>query len=68
MDQERDDIMPPKFEITTTQGRGRSSRGYSGPGVATYAVDEEGNTERFRGEYISGIRHGRGKSELTEPA
>ncbi|CDJ50019.1 hypothetical protein, conserved [Eimeria brunetti] len=61
MDLESDEQGTPKFGIITPEGRSRSSRGYTGPGIATYVVDEEGNTENFAGEYVGGIRHGAGE-------
>lgn len=66
MDLEGDEAGRPKFEILTTEGRGRSSRGYTGPGIATYLVDEEGSTEKFSGYYVGGIRQGRGEYEFMD--
>lgn len=66
MEGEGDEPGSPKFEIITPQGRSRSSRGYSGPGIATYVVDEEGNKESFAGEYVGGIRHGPGEYQFSD--
>ena len=61
MEAESDEVARPRFEILTPTGRSRNSRGYTGPGTATYLIDEEGTTERFAGEYVGGIRQGAGK-------
>lgn len=66
MDGESDGFGTPKFEFITPEGRQHSSRGYTGPGIATYLVDEEGTTETFAGEYVGGIRHGEGKTCCAE--
>ncbi|CDJ32305.1 uncharacterized protein EMH_0043350 [Eimeria mitis] len=66
MEGETDEPGSPKFEIITPKGRSNSSRGYTGPGIATYVVDEEGSTEKFAGEYIGGIRHGPGEYQFSD--
>lgn len=63
MDREGGEAGRHKFEFITVEGRGRSSRGHTGPGVATYLVDEDGNREKYSGEYLGGIRQGRGKAD-----
>ncbi|KAL8273688.1 hypothetical protein Esti_002400 [Eimeria stiedai] len=61
MSEEGEEPGQSKYEIITRDGRSHSSRGYTGPAITTYLIDEEGGTEHFRGEYASGIRQGRGK-------
>lgn len=68
MDGEDGEPVRPKFEIVTPEGRGHSSRGYTGPGIATYLVGEDGTTESFGGEYVGGIRQGAGKTDKPVPA
>lgn len=67
MDGELEEQDRPKFEIVTPAGRSRSSREYTGPGISTYVLEEDGGTERFFGEYAGGIRQGAGKTDNSPP-
>ncbi|XP_026192161.1 radial spoke head 1 homolog [Cyclospora cayetanensis] len=66
MNNESDEAASPKFEIITVKGRGSSSRGHTGSGIATYLIDEKGRTERFSGQYVSGIRQGAGEYRFAD--
>lgn len=66
MDGESEEQGRPKFEIVTPAGRSRSSREYTGPGISTYVLEEDGAIERFCGEYAGGIRQGAGEYEFAD--